>query len=115
MPGARCARSLACKIKKHTSIVTTVTPERPGIPYAMVLTVSFVLSLVTGLVATIACGNVISANLTPASGRQDHTTSPSASARFVKRAARVHRIPFPTSVTIASRPSLGNETGRTGH
>jgi hypothetical protein len=49
MPGARCARSLACKIKKHTSIVTTVTPERPGIPYAMVLTASFVLSLVTGL------------------------------------------------------------------
>jgi hypothetical protein len=30
--------------------------------------------------------------LTPASRRQDHTTSPSASARFVKRAARVHRI-----------------------
>jgi hypothetical protein len=32
--------------------------------------------------------------LTPASRRQDHTTSPSASARFVKRAARVHRIPL---------------------
>jgi hypothetical protein len=29
---------------KHTSIVTTVTPESPGIPRAMVLTVSFVLS-----------------------------------------------------------------------
>jgi hypothetical protein len=27
MPGARCTRSLACKTKKHTSIVTTVTPE----------------------------------------------------------------------------------------
>ena len=49
MPGARCARSLACKIKKHTSIVTTVTPESPGIPYAMVLTVSFVISPVIGL------------------------------------------------------------------
>jgi hypothetical protein len=32
------------KCKKHTSIVTTVTPESPGIPRAMVLTVSFVLS-----------------------------------------------------------------------
>jgi hypothetical protein len=32
---------------------------------------------------------------------------PSASARFVKRAARVHRIPHPTSVTIAIRPSFG--------
>jgi hypothetical protein len=50
MPGARCARSLVCKVKKHTSIVTTVTPETPGIPRAMVLTVSFVLSPVTGLV-----------------------------------------------------------------
>jgi hypothetical protein len=50
MPGARCARSLACKIKKHTSVVTTVTPGSPGIPRAMVLTVSFVLSPVTGLV-----------------------------------------------------------------
>src|SRR5882757_10051324 len=49
MPGARCARSLVCKIKKHTSIVTTVTPESPGIPRAMVLTVSFVLSPVTML------------------------------------------------------------------
>ena len=49
MPGAQCARSLACKIKKHTSIVTTVTPETPGIPRAMVLTVSFALSPVTGL------------------------------------------------------------------
>src|SRR6266702_3036818 len=44
-------------------------------------------------------------DLTPALGRQNHTTSPSASARFVKRAARVHRIPHPTSVTIAKRPS----------
>ena len=50
MPGAQCARSLACELKKHTSIVTTVTPELPGIPYAMVLTVSFGLSPVTGLV-----------------------------------------------------------------
>src|SRR3954469_11112362 len=49
MPGAQCARSLACKIKKHTSIVTTVTPGSPGIPRAMVLTGSFVLFPVTGL------------------------------------------------------------------
>jgi hypothetical protein len=36
--------------KKHTSVVTTVTPVSPGIPRAMVLTVSFALSSVTGLV-----------------------------------------------------------------
>jgi hypothetical protein len=34
---------------KHTSIVTTGSPEIPGLPCAMVLTVSFVLSPVTGL------------------------------------------------------------------
>jgi hypothetical protein len=44
-------RSLACKIKKHTSIVTTVTPDTPGIPYAMVLTVSFVIFPVIGLLS----------------------------------------------------------------
>jgi hypothetical protein len=49
MPDARCARSLVCKIKKHTSIITTVTPETPGIPRAMVLTVSSELSPVIGL------------------------------------------------------------------
>jgi hypothetical protein len=48
MPGARCARSLACSYEtKHTSIVTTGSPETPGIPRAMVLTVSFVLSPVS--------------------------------------------------------------------
>ena len=34
----------------------------------------------------------IIANLAPASGRQDHTTSPSANAAFVCRSPRVHRI-----------------------
>jgi hypothetical protein len=46
-------------------------------------------------------------NLTPASGCQDHTTSPSAAKRLRQRAACVHRIPHPTSVTIAIRPSCG--------
>ena len=36
MPGAHCARSLARKEKKRTSIVTTVTPVSPDIPRAMV-------------------------------------------------------------------------------
>jgi hypothetical protein len=37
------------KNKKHTSVVTTGTPKHSGIPRAMVLTVSFALSPVTGL------------------------------------------------------------------
>src|ERR1700722_9134984 len=88
MPGAQCARSLVCEIKKHTSIVTTVTPESPGIPRAMVLTVSFALSSVTGLVCHRHRRKLPLANLTPASGRQDHTTSPSSA--LVRSAARVH-------------------------
>ena len=49
MPDARCIRRLVCDVewpKAHE--VTTVTPESPGIPRAMVLTVSFVLSPATG-------------------------------------------------------------------
>jgi hypothetical protein len=61
--------------------------DHPAFPHAMVLTASFVLSPVTGLVChrhlrilavSIRSDRHASANLTPASGRQDHTTSPSA-------------------------------------
>jgi hypothetical protein len=48
MPGAQCTRSLVCKNIKHTSIVTTVAPESPGIPARSGFTVSFVLSPVIG-------------------------------------------------------------------
>ena len=33
-PGVRCTRSLACKTKKHTSIVTTGSPVSTGVPRA---------------------------------------------------------------------------------
>jgi hypothetical protein len=32
MPGAQCTRSLAWKKMNHTSVVTTGTPQQPGIP-----------------------------------------------------------------------------------
>ena len=48
---------------------------------------------------------IIICELDPSVGGQDHTTLPSASAALVSRSARVHRIPHPTSVTIAKRPS----------
>src|SRR5579863_6580927 len=38
------------------------------------------------------CESIV-ANLTPASGRQDHTTSPSATSALVRSASCVHRIP----------------------
>jgi hypothetical protein len=58
----------------------------------MVLTVSFVLSPVIGFVVTVASG-IASADLTPASRRQDHTTSPYAASALVRSAINVHRIP----------------------
>src|ERR1700674_3975918 len=72
----------------------------------MVLTVSFALSPVTGL----CCHRrlrILPRSLTPASGRQDHTTSPSALASLVLRRSPRPPHPAPTSVTIAIRPSYG--------
>src|SRR5664279_563384 len=51
----------------------------------------------------------LNANLTPASGCQDHTSSPSASGAVVYGTLRVHRIP-PRVSDVGQRPSSG--TGR---
>ena len=59
----------------------------------MVLTAASYSPRRSGFLVTVAGGKT-SANLTPASRRQDHTTWPSASsAHLVKSATRVHRIP----------------------
>jgi hypothetical protein len=49
MPGARCARSRACSVE-NTRVSHHGHTGSPGIPRAMVLTGSFVISPVTGLV-----------------------------------------------------------------
>ena len=82
-PAASCA-----KCWWHTSVATTGPPEHPAFPHAMVLTVYVVLSPVTGLfchrrqrikvLSVPGRADKTSANLTPASGRQDHTILPSA-------------------------------------
>src|SRR5882762_5842872 len=46
MPGARCTRSLVCSVES-TRVVTTVAPEHPAFPHAMVLTAYVVLSPAT--------------------------------------------------------------------
>jgi hypothetical protein len=101
----------------------------------MVLTVSFALSPVTGLfchrcqrikvLSKPGWADLTSANLTPASGRQDHTTSPYATSSLVRVLLTAHKPfdspcdpvarktlprpphPHPASVTIAIRPSVG--------
>src|SRR2546423_13679540 len=108
MPGARCVRSLACKIKKHTSIVTTVTPESPGTPRAMVLTVSFALSPVTGLCCHCR-QQVPTCQLDASVGASEphdfavRLTCCSSKALSASTASR------PASVTIAIRPSVGRD------
>jgi hypothetical protein len=113
MPGARCARGLVCKVKKHTSVVTTVTPETPGIPRAMVLTASFVLFPAIGLVVTVVCSfnRQLDASV-GTSGPHDFAVCGDGVSSGAKTpdAIRIHRIPHPTFVTIAKRPS--GEAGR---
>ena len=81
MPGGRCARGLVCNGcgRAHTSI--QVTPESPGIPHAMVYGLFRALSGARALWPPSPA--LLHANLTPASGCQDHTTSPSASGALV--------------------------------
>ena len=115
MPGARCTRSRAWWV-----VNTRVSHHgRTGITRhsrtRMVLTVYFVLSLVTGL----SCHHrpqeaLLLENLTPASGRQDHTTSPSADKRSRQQRSLRPSHPNPTFVTIAKRPSVWAGMARGG-
>jgi hypothetical protein len=73
----------------------------------MVLTVSFVLPGDRAFLSP-SSAELPPPDLTPASRRQDHTTSPSASALFVKSAS-ASTASRPTLVTIAKRPSEGRD------
>jgi hypothetical protein len=74
-PMAACAMVVVERTR-----VSQVTPESPGIPRAMVYGLYRALPGEPGFLATVTRGNS-SASLTPASGCQDHTTSPSARKR----------------------------------
>ena len=92
MPGARCTRSLACKNKIAHEVVTTGSPEQPGIPRAMVLTASFVISPVIGLFCHRRQRNYfrqLDASV-EASGPHDFAVRVST---FRQACCRVHRIP----------------------
>src|ERR1700730_6187977 len=86
-PIAACARSVVERTR-----VSRSHRNHPALP-AQWFTAYFVLSPATGLSCHRRPRQLPFAKFTPASGRQAHTPSPSAAARFVKRAARVHRIP----------------------
>ena len=95
MPGAQCTHSLAWEKTKPHALVTTVHRENPAFPHADGFN-----GFLRALPGDRAClppspRRIALRDLTPASGRQDHTTSPSATlAPLVESTARVHRIPF---------------------
>src|ERR1700716_1613026 len=82
--------------------VSQVTPESPGTPRAMVYSLFRALPGDRALLPPPPA--LLSANLTPASGCQDHTTSPSASTPFVIGAS-ASTASRPAFVTIMIRPS----------
>src|SRR3954451_17785066 len=92
MPGAQCARSLACKIRKayershHGHTGYTRHSPRNGFN-------GFLRALPGDRAWLPPSLADHSANLMPASGHQNHTTSPSASVLFVKSTISVHHIP----------------------
>jgi hypothetical protein len=94
-------RSLAWKSKKPHELVTQVRRNIPAFP-ARWFTAYFVLSPVIGLFCDRRL-QVKPANLTPASGRQDHTTSPYASAPFVERAICAQAPPRPLAIRLSER------------
>src|SRR5258705_13748098 len=107
MPGAQCARSLACEIKKaHEHSHHGHTGNHPAFP------AQWFYGLLRALPGDQACLTPsparLLADLTPALGRQNDTTWPYAAARFVSRAA-ASTASRPAFVTIAIRPSEGRD------
>ena len=102
-PAVSCAK--VCK-KAHTSI--QVQRRHPTFPAQWLYGLYRALPGRAGLVVTVASG-MASTGLTPASGRQDHTTSPYASAPSVKGTS-ASTASHPASVTIAKRPSYRDGT-----
>src|ERR1700730_6632791 len=86
-PAVSCARCTRKCAHEHTG---SAGASRPSLRNGF--TAYSVLSSATGFVAPVA-SRAVPQNLTPASGRQNHTTSPYAPCAFVFRTRRVHRIP----------------------
>src|SRR5229473_2339237 len=110
---AGCALHPRSRVQTCTKKRTRAYRFSGGIPAfpAQWVTAYFALSPVTGL----SCHRrprevLLPANLTPASGRQDHTASPSARVTLVSRNSRVHRIP-PRVRDDREPPLSSGETG----
>ena len=113
--------------QESTGVEAAGPPESPGIPARNGFN-GFLRALLGDHAWLPPSSADRSAHLTPASERQDHTTSPSASAPFVRVPVITHEpkpalrslctpdtaastASRPASVTIASRPSVGRDDG----
>jgi hypothetical protein len=108
MPGVSCARSPVCKGRKHTGSDRRYSRKHPAFPHAMVLTVSFGLSPVIGLVChrrLRSCLPRLDAGV-EASGPHDFAVRTSALSSLAPPASTASR---PAFVTIAIRPSRGRD------
>src|ERR1700688_4085138 len=86
--GPLCGR---CCTRMHRGL-TTGGPGHPGFPRAMVYGLLRALPGDRAFLSPSPLRSLLLTDLTPASRRQNHTTSPSASGALVSGAIRVHRI-----------------------
>src|SRR5216683_4245434 len=109
MPGAQCTRSLVCEVLVQDAHEYSQRSHRksPGIPARNGFN-GFLRTLPgdRAFLSPSSLRSLLLKNLTPASRRQDHMTSPYASAPFVKGAS-ASTAPCPTFVTMADAPLLG--------
>ena len=106
-PQPRVRKWKSTRASHHRFAVTIRHSLRDGV------TASFALSPEIGLVVSVCrVMRRIIATLTSPSRCQDHTTSPSTVSPLVGWRHCGHRIPRPTSVTIAIRPSYRARDGR---
>src|ERR1700730_13159048 len=111
----RAAPAVSCaNMHKNTHTSIQVQRRHPAFP-AQWFTAYFALSPVTGFLATVIPEKrLLLTNLTPASGRQDHTTSPSASALFVNSAS-ASTASRPAFRDVAQRPSCRVRRAESNH
>jgi hypothetical protein len=98
--------------QKTQAAVTTGPAGTTGIPWAMVLTAAPRSLRSPGLLASVALGSSSKARCQRRGIRTTRLCRPPQAA-LVFAAKSVHRIPHPTSVTIAIRPSDGCRTAGT--
>src|ERR1700760_3289151 len=99
-----CTRSLVCNGRKHTSVVTADEAETLTFPARWIDRLWRALPGVHDLLVTVVRG-LVTRDLSTSPGVPGPPAFAVRACAVRLKAARVHRIPRPTLVTIAKRPS----------